>query len=101
MASKTVLKLLLSKFAPLSVEMQTAVLTDQAVIINADTTDVMYPDNTDQVPVDKEKERIRLMIEDANKLEHLEAIAALVEADQIDMFNAKKELIISKLKPSR
>gem|GEM_PF-6330946 len=32
MAEKTVTKLLLSKYAPLSVDMQTAVTTDQAVI---------------------------------------------------------------------
>ena len=96
MAIKTVLKLLLSKFAPLSIEMQTAVITDQAVINDAETTDVSYTDNADVVPIDKEKERIRLMIEDATKLEHLEAIATQVEADQIDLFNAKKETLKSK-----
>lgn len=47
MANKTVLKLLLSKFAPLSIEMQTAQLTDQAVINDADTLDVTYTDNED------------------------------------------------------
>lgn len=45
MAQKTVLKLLLSKFAPLSTEMQTATLTDQSVIKNADTFDVEYVDH--------------------------------------------------------
>lgn len=44
MANKTVLKLLLSKFAPLSVEMQTALQADQAVINDADTMDVEYVD---------------------------------------------------------
>ncbi len=46
MAQKTVLKLLLSKFAPLSVEMQTAVVTDQAIVKDANTLDVEYVDNT-------------------------------------------------------
>ncbi len=52
MALKTVLKLLLSKFAPLSVEMQTAVISDQAVIKDADTLDVEYADNTKRPDVD-------------------------------------------------
>lgn len=47
MANKTVLKLLLSKFAPLSIEMQTAQLADQAVINDAETLDVTYTDNED------------------------------------------------------
>lgn len=52
MATKTVLKLLLSKYGPLSIEMQTAIKTDQAVINNkvaegeeiADNN-IEYPDN--------------------------------------------------------
>jgi len=44
MATKTVLKLLLSKYAPLSVEMQKAVIADQSVINDADTMDVEYVD---------------------------------------------------------
>jgi recombination protein RecT len=54
MAMKTVLKLNLSKYAPLSVEMQTALITDQSVIKNSDTLDVSYTDNSDlivQLPV--------------------------------------------------
>lgn len=51
MATKTVLKLLLSKYAPMSVEMQKAVVTDQAIINDADTMDVTYVDNS---PVDSE-----------------------------------------------
>lgn len=46
MALKTVLKLLLSKFAPLSIEMQRAVVSDQAVINDAETEDISYVDNT-------------------------------------------------------
>jgi len=43
MAKKTVLKLLLARFAPLSIEMQTAVQADQAVI-NDNPDDFQYPD---------------------------------------------------------
>lgn len=45
MASKTVLKLLLSKFAPLSIDMQRAVISDQSVIKDYNTIDVEYVDN--------------------------------------------------------
>lgn len=47
MAQKTVIKLLLSKFAPLSIEMQKAIITDQSFIKNAETDDVEYIDNSD------------------------------------------------------
>lgn len=43
MAQKTVLKLLLSKFGPLSTEMQTAIASDQAVI--EDDNSIKYVDN--------------------------------------------------------
>lgn len=45
MAQKTVIKLLLSKFAPLSVEMQTAVITDQWIIHDESFENVEYADN--------------------------------------------------------
>ncbi|WP_419844420.1 recombinase RecT [Actinobacillus pleuropneumoniae] len=45
MALKTVMKLLLSKQAPLSVEMQQAVLADQAVVKDVDNSEFSYPDN--------------------------------------------------------
>ena len=51
MAKKTVLKLLLSKFGILSIEMQTALKTDQAVIkdVNKDSVEVEYVDNENNV----------------------------------------------------
>lgn len=45
MALKTVMKLLLSKQAPLSVEMQQAVLADQAVVKDVEKAEFHYPDN--------------------------------------------------------
>jgi recombination protein RecT len=67
MAKKTVLKLLLSRFAPLSVDMQTAVIADQTTVKNAETLDVEYIDNTqptsEEVSIDKENERIKSFIE--------------------------------------
>lgn len=88
MAIKTVIKLLLSKFAPLSVEMQRAVVTDQAVINDADTEDVSYID-TESVEIDKEAERLVLLINDAETEAELEALAEHVQEPQIDLFNEK------------
>lgn len=45
MATKTVIKLLLSKFAPLSVEMQKAVIADQGVLQDENFDQIDYPDN--------------------------------------------------------
>ena len=46
MALKTVLKLLLSKQAPLSIQMQTAIQADQSVIKDIDKQEFEYIDNT-------------------------------------------------------
>lgn len=64
MAMKTVLKLLLSKYAPLSIEMQKAVITDQAFINDVEAVDVSYPDNDDaEMKKAKEEEEYNEMIE--------------------------------------
>lgn len=44
-ALKTVLKQILSKWGPLSMEMQTAISADQAVVLNAENNEFDYPDN--------------------------------------------------------
>lgn len=51
MAQKTVIKLLLSKFAPLSIEMTRAVIADQAVVNDVETQDVSYVDNGEETPI--------------------------------------------------
>ena len=70
MASKTVIKLLLSKYAPMSIEMQNAITTDQSVINNAETLEVTYIDNQLELP-NKEEERLALLISDAKTVEQL------------------------------
>ncbi len=62
MAQKTVIKLLLSKFAPLSVEMQKAIIADQSKVNNADTMDVEYIDNTGE-PAEVSHEDLMLLFE--------------------------------------
>lgn len=88
MALKTVLKLLLSKFAPLSVEMQRAVISDQAIINDADTQDVTYIDNEPE-PVNKEAERVTLMINDAETIEDLMKVKEFVTEENNELYETK------------
>jgi len=90
MCIKTVIKLLLAKYAPLSIEMQKAVIADQSVINNSETMDVTYADNEEPV-IDKEAERITLMIQDAKTVEELKAIEPHVQEPQLDLFVAKMD----------
>lgn len=93
MGSKTVIKLLISKFGAMSVEMQKAQVTDQAVINNPDTEDVTYVDSSTEVnDIDKEAERIRLMIEDASTIEELENITSqlTLSPEQLDLVDFKR-----------
>lgn len=53
MGKKTVLKNSLSKWGILSIEMQTAILVDQAVIKNEEGTDLQYVDNDELSPAEK------------------------------------------------
>ena len=67
MAQKTVLKLLLSRFAPMSIEMQKAVIADQAVIKDAETMDVEYVDEGQDLTEAKEK-AAQVSVDRINKL---------------------------------
>jgi len=57
MAKKTVLKLLLSKFAPLSIEMQKAVIVDQASIEDESGSNITYVDNAEEVKETPEEKK--------------------------------------------
>jgi len=90
MASKTALKLLLSKYAPLSTQMELALTTDQAVL---DGEEIRYPDN-DPTTVDVElKSELQKFIEDeVENLEALETISSQLKT------KAEKEAYTIKLK---
>lgn len=75
MACKTVLKLLLSKFAPMSIEMQKAVINDQAVINNAETEDINYIDN--DAPLNLEEGGVKTKEEVDNKKKSLNGQAKI------------------------
>lgn len=94
MAKKTVLKLLLSKYGILSVDMQIAFTSDFGVIKDVDTLDVDYVDNKPE-EVDKEAERVELMIEDAKTPADLDKIAEHIQPEQRDLFNSKLDQLLS------
>lgn len=70
MASKTVIKLLLARFAPLSIEMQKAIIADQAKVSDVDNGEVVYVDH-EEVEENKEVTRIVVMINDASTIDEL------------------------------
>lgn len=98
MAKKTVTKLNLSKNAPLSIEMQRAVVSDQAVIKNDNFTkeetidvDTQYVDN-EEVPIDveavnvsKERERVVNHINNAKTIEALEQCKPAIAEDDLEL----------------
>lgn len=89
MASKTVLKLLLSKKAPLSIEMQTAVKTDQASFNDVeDTEDISYVDN-DEAEHDHESERILKGIEGIKDELDIEVLRPHVTEEYLPLFKEK------------
>lgn len=99
MALKTVIKLLLSKFAPLSIEMQRAVITDQSIINDVETEDVTYVDNTyveEPEAQDPIHGRISLMIGDAQTIEDLQAIEKQVPDEMTDLFTVKMDELKAK-----
>jgi|SRR6185369_13113360 len=99
MGKKTVLKLLLSKYAPLSIEMQKAAIIDQSVINDDKGESVTYSDNIeDAVVIDKEAERITLMIKDCETLEDLELLQSSNPDIDTKLFEAQKEVINAKKK---
>ncbi len=72
MATKTMIKLLLSKKAPLSIELETAVRTDQAIVNElGEAEDVTYADN-ETPEVDPELERMKLLVDDVKTMEDAE-----------------------------
>lgn len=86
MATKTVLKLMLSKFAPLSIEMQKAVTLDSGVINNVDGSDATFVDHE---VVDKETERALLMIGDCDTAEDLIKLKETIPPTAMDAYEEK------------
>lgn len=99
MALKTVTKLHLnSGEAPLSIEMQKAMIADQAIIQDAEGQDVRYPDNepltSREIHAQKEYDQRTEFIQSATTLEQLEQVEPYIVGDQLEMFKAKKLALI-------
>lgn len=90
MATKTVLKQLLSKYAPLSVEMQQAVTVDQSVVKDPETLEVEYIDNAETQEV-MEDNRAELLINDCATVEELEALSKELPPFYKDDIEAKRK----------
>jgi recombination protein RecT len=97
MAIKTVIKLLLSKFAPLSVEMQQAVVLDQAIIQDENGDKFTYDDH-EEVVIDKELERLTLMVSDCTTISEVEKLQEGWPDYSIELFEARKEELINATK---
>jgi recombination protein RecT len=95
MALKTVIKANLSKWGPLSVDMQKAAVTDQAIVNNDDATDITYVDNEPE-QIDHESERVVLMIQDAKTMDELKSLEPFVKDGQIDLYTVKMDELKAK-----
>lgn len=81
MGLKTVLKLLLDKYAPKSTEMQRAIKFDQAVINDIDGNKLNYIDNPNTTPKIDLEERNRL-IENQRIIEHIKNAKTIHNLEQ-------------------
>lgn len=99
MGKKTILKLLIDKFAPKSVEMQKAIKTDQSILGDYEGNKLNYPDNDSNkiITLDEQnaleaKKRLKKHIEMSKDLETLEQCELHIsdEEDQ-KLYNEKKE----------
>ena len=98
MALKTVTKLNISKNGPLSIEMEKAMITDQAVIKDADTLDVEYEDNK---PEDKTilPEDLQLLLDSKAHLiseEDFKFATRIIDGKEVASYQKVKTLLDSK-----
>lgn len=93
MAQKTVIKMLLSKYAPLTIDMRRAVLADQSVIQGED--EYKYVDNQpllpEEIAADKEASKVLAHIERSQDLEELKVCKEYVTEDTQDAYMKKYE----------
>lgn len=92
MCKKTVLKHMLSQWGILSIEMQMAMKVDQSAINDDKAEDVVYIDSPDNA-VDKEYERVKLLIQDCKSRDELTNLRENTPTELVDkcsdLFNDK------------
>jgi len=74
----------------MSIEMQTATIIDQAVINDDKGESITYADHED-ITIDKEAERIQLMVNDCQTITELDVLQKTNPDFPIDLFNQKRE----------
>ena len=97
MSKKTVLKLLIDKYGPKSVEMMKAIKSDQAIVGDYDGNRLQYIDNPDDKVIDldelnrqKERQRVINHIENSKTVEMLEQCYEAIPDDQTrELYDAK------------
>lgn len=96
MAKKTVIKLLLSKYAPLTTEMETATLADQSIVREDGEYDYIdnEPDKAEDIAAEKERVRLTKHITDSKTVKELEVCDEYIVDDETrKVYDAKlKEL---------
>lgn len=99
MALKTVLKLNISKYGPLSVDMQKAITFDQAIIKDADTMDVSYADGTGELESSDEVQEETVTHEELQKLfdENFPILGAALTTDAKRVLKNKEEISYDKI----
>jgi recombination protein RecT len=99
MGQKTILKLLLNRFAPLSIEtastaaLAKAIRVDQGVVLDTDGEEITYIDN-ESPDINKEIEQVELLIDDCKTWEDLQSLTTGIDKDILpaveDKINAKR-----------
>jgi recombination protein RecT len=105
MAAKTVIKKLLSKYAPMSADLEKAITHDQAVI-DIDSDKITYPDNerlsAPELAQQTERERVVAHIENAKSIEELEKCKDVInpetDSEVFEQYMCKKELLEKEVK---
>lgn len=103
MARKTITKLLLAKYAPLTTDspLARAIEVDQAII--KEDGDVEYPDNEpatpEEIAAEKERNRIIKHINDSTTLKQLEICDEAIQDQELrEMYNAKRDQLAKESK---
>lgn len=99
MALKTVIKANLSKWGPLSVDIQKAITLDQAVINNEDATDITYVDNDPDQLEAITPEQLQLLLDEKiallNKTE-FDQVKRVIENKEVDSYTKVLTLLTEK-----
>lgn len=97
MHKKTPLKLLLSKWGPISLDIQRAIIADQSVVKDEQTLDVQYSDNPAvSEEVNEEEERVKKCISECTSVEALDALQERWPENEYITFFESRRIFLTK-----